>query len=106
MISGLFDFPVCCNKCIVEESESRMAACAYICEMTEGYENQAFIEVMKCFVGNGCLADYPRDGICVGENKDADQSGDYTLWEVVIRNLTYTAKETRLMINIWRPNPQ
>ena len=75
MISGLFDFPVCCNKCIVEESESRMAACAYICEMTEGYENQAFIEVMKCFVGNGCLADYPRDGICVGENKDADQSG-------------------------------
>ena len=30
--------------------------------------------MMKCFVGNRCLAPYPQDGTCYGKDEDADQT--------------------------------
>ena len=48
----------------------RVAGCAYTCEMTHGYENAEFLDTIKCLVNNKCLIDYPRDGICHGEDKD------------------------------------
>lgn len=76
---------------MVEEAKNKVAACAYICEMTSGYENPEFLEVLNCMLGNQCMAQYPRDGICYGKNedgvktlKDLDQvAGDW--W--VIRGL-------------------
>ena len=64
----------CCNKCTITQPADQVAACAYICEMTDGYENPHFINLIQCFVDNQCLDDYPRDGICKGTNNDAVQS--------------------------------
>ena len=36
--------------------------CGYICEMTDGYENPVFEDVMLCMIDNKCLPDYPRSG--------------------------------------------
>jgi len=64
----------CCNKCIVEETDARIPACSYICEMTHGYQNEVFENMIKCFMENQCMSHYPRDGICKGEDKDGVQS--------------------------------
>ena len=64
----------CCNKCIVEEPNQKIPACSYICEMTHGYENKAFEDMIKCYMENQCMGHYPRDGICKGEDKDSVQS--------------------------------
>ena len=57
-------------ECCVEEKLEKIAACAYICEMTHGFENPQFLDLIQCYVYNNCLAEYPRDGICYGEDKD------------------------------------
>jgi len=62
---------MCINKCTVEMPKEKVAACAYICEMTDGYENQEFLDMIKCMVGSNCMADYPRDGVCKGSDEDA-----------------------------------
>ena len=36
--------------------------------MTHGYENEEFLDEIKCLVNNGCLTNYPRDGICHGDD--------------------------------------
>lgn len=64
----------CSNLCTLYQPMEKVAACAYICEMTHGYENPHFIDLVKCFVNEKCLRPYPRDGICKGENKDAVQT--------------------------------
>ena len=61
-------------ECTVEEKLDRVAACAYICEMTHGFENPYFLELIQCYVNNDCLVQYPRDGICYGEDKDGIQN--------------------------------
>ena len=38
--------------------------------MTHGYENEYFLDEIKCLVNNGCLTRYPRDGICHGNDND------------------------------------
>jgi hypothetical protein len=34
-------------NCGATEIEEREAACAYLCEMTHGYENQPFLDLVK-----------------------------------------------------------
>ena len=58
----------------MEESDARIPACSYICEMTHGYQNEVFENMIKCFMDNQCMSHYPRDGICKGEDKDGVQS--------------------------------
>ena len=45
--------------------------CGYICEMTDGYENAVFEDVMLCMIDKDCLPDYPKDGECVAKS-DSD----------------------------------
>ena len=35
------------TKCGANEKKNRVAACAYICEMTHGYENAAFFSLVR-----------------------------------------------------------
>ena len=66
----------CVNTCMLDnmESEEKVAACAYLCEMTHGYENTEFEAMMGCMLDSGCLLQYPEDGPCVGSDSDALQS--------------------------------
>ena len=66
-------FKGCINKCTSNEDLNRIAACAYTCEMTFGYENQEFLEVIQCLIGHDCLVQYPDDGICYGNDLDGIQ---------------------------------
>lgn len=40
----------------------------------EGYENEAFTELMNCMIDGHCMSNYPQDGHCVAGDADADQS--------------------------------
>ena len=42
--------------------------------MTHGYENREFLDTIGCLVESECLMDYPRDGVCLGEDKDGLQN--------------------------------
>ena len=42
--------------------------------MTYGYENLEFLETINCLVDHKCLNEYPRDGICYGEDSDGVQT--------------------------------
>ncbi len=64
----------CINECQLYEPRSKQAMCAYICEMTDGYENEAFTNIMNCMIGGNCMSNYPQDGYCVATDEDADQS--------------------------------
>lgn len=63
----------CINNCMLDnlEREDKVAQCAYICEMTYGYEVEAFMDIIGCMLEHKCLAQYPEDGPCVGSDKDA-----------------------------------
>jgi hypothetical protein len=63
----------CIQTCLLDniDSEDKIAACAYICEMTYGYENNQFKEMIDCMLKNECLLEYPEDGPCKGSNADA-----------------------------------
>ena len=66
---------------------ARVAGCAYTCEMTHGYENEEFLDEIKCLVNNGCLTNYPRDGICHGDDSHGIpnlKSLDQVRWNFVI----------------------
>ena len=52
----------------------KVAACAYVCEMTHGYENAEFLENMNCLIDGQCLPQYPDDGICYGQDSDGIES--------------------------------
>jgi len=64
----------CINKCTVDQPKEKVASCAYICEMVEGYENEPFLDLLKCNLENNCMADYPPDGKCIGTDNDALKS--------------------------------
>ena len=66
--SPIFAILDCIEKCTSNERLARVAGCAYTCEMTYGYENEEFLDEIKCLVNNGCLTNYPRDGICHGDD--------------------------------------
>ena len=68
--SNIYIFLDCIEKCTSNERLARVAGCAYTCEMTYGYENEYFLDEIKCLVNNGCLTQYPRDGICHGNDND------------------------------------
>ena len=53
-------FSECIDKCTINEKTGRIPACAYICEMTHGYENLEFLETINCLVDNKCLNEYPK----------------------------------------------
>jgi len=63
----------CINTCMLDNinTEDKVAACAYICEMTYGYENTQFMDLIGCMMDNQCLSQYPEDGPCKGSNADA-----------------------------------
>ena len=42
--------------------------------MTHGYENREFLDTIGCLVESECLMHYPRDGVCLGEDKDGLQN--------------------------------
>ena len=89
--------PECIDKCTINEKAEKIAACAYICEMTHGYENSDFLEVINCFLNNQCFSEYPRDGICYGTDDDGVKSLT-SLDQVFHDNLkqTYTNNENVL----------
>lgn len=62
-----------CGATVEEEAE---AACAYLCEMTHGYENQAFLDLIICMVNSECLARYPQDGICHADDSHGVETID------------------------------
>jgi len=66
----------CINTCLLDNlhQEEKVAQCAYLCEMTYGYENKQFMDIIKCMLDNTCLREYPQDGPCIGGNSDAIQS--------------------------------
>ena len=66
----IFAFSDCITECTSNEKLDRVAACAYTCEMTHGYENQEFLDLIRCFVKNECLIQYPDDGKCYGTDAD------------------------------------
>lgn len=63
----------CINACQLDNIDTvdKTAACAYICEMTHGYENTQFKDVINCMLDHKCLVEYPEDGPCKGSNSDA-----------------------------------
>ena len=65
-----FVFSECVMKCTIDEKLNRIAACAYTCEMTHGFENPQFLELIQCYVNNDCLVKYPNDGICYGNDEN------------------------------------
>ena len=66
----------CVNGCILEHlyQEDKVAACAYLCEMTHGYQNTEFTDLIGCMLDKQCLEQYPEDGPCIGSNKDGLQT--------------------------------
>ena len=68
------NFPECIQSCTLDERFDKIAGCAYICEMTHGYESREFLDTIGCLVESECLVDYPRDGVCLGEDKDGLQN--------------------------------
>ena len=66
----------CVNGCILEHlyQEDKVAACAYLCEMTHGYQNTEFTDLIGCMLDSQCLEQYPEDGPCIGANKDGLQT--------------------------------
>ena len=50
----------CSQECSLNEPRSKQAMCAYLCEMTDGYENQAFTDVMNCMIEGNCISNYPK----------------------------------------------
>lgn len=65
----------CINTCMLDNLHTfdKVAQCAYLCEMTHGYENEPFTDLMKSMLNNGCLDQYPDDGPCIGSDDDAVQ---------------------------------
>jgi len=55
----------CANGCILEHlyEKDKVAACAYLCEMTHGYQNTQFTDVIGCMLDNECLIEYPMEDI-------------------------------------------
>ena len=64
----------CINDCQLYQPRNKQAMCAYICEMTDGYENIAFDDIMDCIIEHKCMSNYPQDGFCVAQDEDADQT--------------------------------
>ena len=64
----------CITECTDYQPMDKVAACAYVCEMTHGYENAEFLENMQCLIDNQCLPQYPDDGICYGQDSDGLKS--------------------------------
>ena len=61
-------FSECIDKCTINEKTGRIPACAYICEMTHGYENLEFLETINCLVDNKCLNEYPKGEVFQKKN--------------------------------------
>lgn len=61
--------------------------------MTHGYENREFLDTIGCLVESECLMDYPRDGVCLGEDKDGLQNikslEQVTLQSINTRSMVY-----------------
>ena len=64
----------CMNECNDNLAKNRIAACCFVCEMTHGYDNQQFEDLVKCMVDNGGMPKYPDDGICYGTDEDGVRS--------------------------------
>jgi len=60
-----------CSRACQDMPRNRQAMCGYICEMTDGYENKVFEDVMLCMIEKDCLPEYPKDGECVAKS-DSD----------------------------------
>ena len=75
MINYIFDNLLeCITECTDYQPMDKVAACAYVCEMTHGYENAEFLENMNCLIDGQCLPQYPDDGICYGQDSDGIES--------------------------------
>jgi len=63
----------CINTCMLDNLHAwdKVAQCAYLCEMTHGYENEPLHDLLNCMLANGVLEQYPQDGPCLGGDGDA-----------------------------------
>ena len=60
----------CSMECQLTQPRNKQAMCAYICELTDGYLNQKFEDLMLCMIENNCMSSYPQDGTCVAREED------------------------------------
>jgi len=64
-----------CNQLEKEEpGHNRAPGCAYLCEMTSGYQSHIFTDLMQCGKDHNCLPTYTNDGDCMATDADALQN--------------------------------
>ena len=64
----------CTTECQLSQPRNKQAMCAYICEVTDGYLNKEFEDVMLCMIEHKCMSNYPQDGTCVAREEDGVKS--------------------------------
>ena len=64
----------CSMECQLTQPRNKQAMCAYICELTDGYLNQKFEDLMLCMIENNCMSSYPQDGTCVAKEEDGGET--------------------------------
>jgi len=64
----------CIRECQLTQPRNKQAMCAYICEVTDGYMNPQFEDLMLCMIRGGCMSNYPKDGECRAADEDTVQT--------------------------------
>jgi len=75
-MDGCKDSLACIQKCRKEaDGHNRAPGCAYLCEMTTGYQSPSFTKLIECAgERHSCLPRYPDDGACLATDADAVQN--------------------------------
>ena len=58
---------MCNRKCL--ESDNA-AACNLLCQLTDGYQNTQYVNLLRCMSKNGCLPKLPPDGKCLAKKEN------------------------------------
>jgi len=84
---GLFHCPKQIAKCALNKlcrkslecnagcySKPNVDGCNLVCELTYGYGNPEYTDVLKCMVKTGCIPKSPMDGVCLATNNQTIQN--------------------------------
>lgn len=58
---------MCNQKCLKSDNE---AACNLLCQLTVGYDNKKYINLLRCMAAHNCLPKLPPDGKCMAKAED------------------------------------